>query len=793
MPLSSGTRLNHYEVLSVLGQGGMGEVYLARDARLKRQAALKLLPDAYTQDLARVRRFEQEAVTASSLNHPNIITIYEIGQASGAHFIATEFVEGETLRQLMTRERLRPQSILDIAVQISSALSAAHAAGIVHRDIKPENIMLRRDGYVKVLDFGLAKLTESISPAVDTDAPTDAGLHTELGMIMGTVRYMSPEQVRGTGVDARTDIFSLGVVLYEMIAGRTPFEGLTAGEVFAAILERESPPLRRYAPEVSEELQRIVSKALAKEREERYQTIKDLQIDLRNLKQGSTAPSSVAPRLSTNRRHKLAATFVASILLVGSAVMVYFGPFRAKGPAIESLAVLPFVNVNADPNTEYLSEGITDSLINGLSQLPKLKVMSRNSVFRYKGREADAQAAGKQLGVRAVLTGRVVTRGDSLSIITELVDANDNSHLWGEQYNNRKLSDILAVQAEISRDISEKLRLQLSGDDRQRLTKRYTGDAGAYELYLKGRYYLNTLTDEGLKKGIEYFERAIEIDAQYAPAYAGMAESYAQLASGGAVRIISPQEAIPKAKAAAIKALELDESLAEAHTSLALIALTGWEWKNAEKEFKRSLELNPNYVNAYHWYSHCLISLGRFDESLVLSQRALALDPLDVAMNFHLGFHFFRARQYDQAITQLQKTIDMNPNSNAAHGILGVVLEETGRYDEAVSQLQKSVELGGFDMRASIGHVYAASGRKDEAQKILNQLLEESKQKYVSPYAIATLYEGLGNKDQAFAWLDRAFAEHDNSISDLSVDQELDSLRSDPRFAELLRRLGVKD
>jgi TolB-like protein/DNA-binding winged helix-turn-helix (wHTH) protein/Tfp pilus assembly protein PilF len=491
------------------------------------------------------------------------------------------------------------------------------------------------------------------------------------------------------------------------------------------------------------------------------------------------------------RGHKSSVALSVLSLAAAAVAAAYFRPLGRDGQAIDSLAVLPFVNEGANPETEYLSDGITDSLINSLSQLPGLKVMSHNSVHRYKGREVDARATGKELGVRAMLTGRVVTRDDSLSITAELVDAEDNRHLWGEQYN-RKLSDILAMQSEISRDISEKLRRKLSGADKQRLAKTYTENPEAYDLYLKGRYYMNTLTDEGLQEGLGYFQRAIEKDSRYGPAYAGLAESYTALGNVGAAPVIPPKEATRKAKAAALQAVELDETLAEAHTSLGLIAMSfEWDWNGAEREFRQAIALNPNYVNAHHWYSHYLINLGRFEESLDESRRALALDPLDVAMNHHLGVHYYHARQYDQAIAQLQKTLEMDRNHSESHTILGVAYEHKGMYDEAIAELKRGVELGGTDERGSVGHVYAISGKRGEAQKLLDQLQEESRHKYVSPYGIAAIYEGLGEKDHAFEWLEKAYAERDGNMIRLKVDPDLDSLHSDERFADLLRRIGL--
>jgi serine/threonine protein kinase len=564
MTIESGSSLGHYEIRSQLGVGGMGEVYLAQDTNLGRRVALKLLPSEFTKDESRVRRFQQEARAASALNHPNILTIHEIGSENSTYFIATEYIEGRTLRDYMSGARMKTTEVLDVATQVASALAAAHAAGVVHRDIKPENIMLRLDGIVKVLDFGLAKLTERETP--DMEAPTL--VNTDAGVVMGTARYMSPEQVRGLFIDARTDVWSLGAVIYEMLTGRVPFTGETASDVIAGVLEREPQPLGLQGEEIPE-LKRIVSKALRKDREERYQTVKDLSLDLKSLKEelefeaklSRSAPpnahketftpksgrqtvsaTTIDPALSTAeveatrptssaeyifreiKHHKKSAILAAAALVALMAVFSYFYFARGDSAAIDSIAVLPFINASADPNTEYLSDGITESLINSLSQLPKLRVVPRSTMFRYKGREVDPQIVGRELGVRAVLTGKLVQRGDTLSIQTELVDVAEESQLWGAQYN-RKLADILAVQEEISREISEKLRIRLSGEERKQLTKRYTESTEAYQLYLRGRYYWNKRTAEDLKKGVYYFRQAIDMDPNYALAYAGLADS----------------------------------------------------------------------------------------------------------------------------------------------------------------------------------------------------------------------------------------------------------------------------
>ena len=816
-----GQQVGHYELIKQIGAGGMGEVYLAQDSKLARKVALKLLPSHVIHDRQRLERFKQEARAASALNHPNILTIYEIGEEAGRPFIATEFIEGETLRDCIAHTRLAIGEALDVAAQVAAGLNAAHEAGIVHRDIKPENIMLRHDGYVKILDFGLAKLIEPQAAGLEVSVL----VKTDEGVVMGTPRYMSPEQARGQKMDGRTDIFSLGAVLYEMLSGRAPFEGATPGDVIVSILEREPPPVSRYAEGIPVELDWVVKKALRKERERRYQTIKDVLTDLRNLNQEleykarqarapvaeaeeaaatlaepalRTAPAEAARPTSSAeyligeiKRHKRGVAVGLSALALAVVSLAYLLYFARTSQAIDSIAVLPLANNTSDSNNDYLSDGITESLINNLSQLPRLRVMARTTAFRYKGKEVDPRAVGRELGVRAVLTGSLRQRGDQLTIQIDLVETAEGAQLWGEQYN-RQPSDLFTVQAELSRDISEKLRLRLSSEDKQRLTKRHTENPEAFELYLKGRYYMNSLSAEGRKKGLEYFQRAIEKDPHFGKAYAGLAEYYAGAVFSSATSDIPPKEASLKAKEAAIKAVELDDTLAEAHAALAKIAtLQEWDWKGAEREFRRAIALNPNYVDAHHYYSHYLISLGRFDESLAESQLALALDPLDAHMNFHLGFHYYQARQYDQAIAQLQKTLDIKRDYSEAHAILGLVYEQQGRYQEAIAEMQKNMEMSGSDQRGSIGHVYATSGQRGEAQKLLNELREESKRKYVSPYNIAKIYEGLDEKDQAFTLLEKAYAERDSNIINLKVDPRFDSLRSDPRFRDLLRRIGL--
>ena len=789
-----GEKISHYQVISLLGRGGMGEVYLAQDTNLGRKIALKLLPEQFTKDTEQVRRFEREARAASALNHPNILTIHEIGAIENGRFIISEFVEGQTLRRRIAGNPMELKSTLDIAIQVSSALATAHAAGITHRDIKPENVMLRPDGLVKVLDFGLAKLIETQSPSVETRASTIEMQSTETGVVMGTVRYMSPEQARGQKVDERTDIFSLGVMLYEMVAGRRPFEGQTESDCIAAILTAEPTPLRQSRSEAPAELERIINRCLVKERDGRYRSAQDLFTDLSKLKRNYDQGIAITEKteLRQERRFPRFALFaLMAATLAGAAVGLYLLSLRDK--AINSVAVLPFANESADPQMEYLSDGITESLIRSLSQLPELKVSARASVFHFKGREVTPRAVGQELGVRAVLIGRVIQRDGGVSISVELADARNNNQIWSERYN-WKPADLSAIQADIVRDIAERLRLKLTGEEERLLARRHTGNAEANRLYLIGRYYWNKRTEEGLRKAIDYFRQAIDLEPGYALAYTGLADSYSSLVFSFDVSVLPPRDGMPKAKEAAMKARDLDETLAEAHTSLAMIKLHyDWDWSEAEREFNRAIRLDPNHVNAHHWYSHYLLPMGRVEESLAESSRALQLDPLGLIINVHLGWHHLYTSDYDQAIKQLSKTIEMDNNYGLAHRFLGLAYERKGMYAEAIDELQRAVSLvgGTVETKAELAYAYAVSGKSDEAHKILDQLNQQSKQHYVSPYLIALIHAGLGNKEQAFEWLEKAYDDRSDLLVYLKVEPKLAGLHSDPRFQDLLRRLRL--
>ena len=815
-----GRSIGRYKIITTLGTGGMGEVYLAHDTRLGRKIALKLLPTHSTTDKDRLRRFEQEAHAASTLSHPNVCVIHEVGETEDdRHYIAMEYVDGVTLRQHMTEARLKLSEALDVAVQVASGLAAAHEVGVTHRDIKPENIMLRRDGYVKVLDFGLAKLTEQ--PTTDVTTAARARVTTDTGVVMGTSRYMSPEQARGLAVDARTDIWSLGVVIYEMVTGEAPFKGETTSDVIVSILDREPQLLEHYRPAVPPELQKIVSKALSKSREERYQTIEQLAGKLKSLKQEFeyAARNETAGELANRtgkqvkrltsrteyliggiKRHQKAIALTAAILIIVLAASAYFR-FARSYQTIDSLAALPFVNVDADPNTEYLSDGITESLINSLSQLPNLKVISFSSVSRYRGQQIDPQTVARDLGVRALLVGKVTQRGDDLIVSAELVDTRDNSHIWGEQYN-RKLSGLLALQKEISREISDKLRMRSSGEQKERLTKSYTESTEAYQLYLKGRYHWNKWTPEGWQKSIEYFQQAIKKDPSYALAYVGVSNAYNAL---GFFDVMLPREAWPKAEEAAVKGLELDDTLGEAHAALGTVKyLYGWDWAAAERELKRAIELNPNDEVAHTVYAYYLHSMGRGDEGLAEMKRAYELDPLSIRINFGLGdmLAFAHAhRQYDQAIEQFRKTIELEPAQwtlGAAYWHLAAVYEKKGMYEEAIAEYQRGMNLSGESyLAAALEQAYKRSGFSEAKRVVtkmrLQKMIEASKRERVPPLPFAFIYADLGENEQAFEWLEKAYEEHSSSLVHLGDGMvcTCDALRSDPRFADLLRRIGL--
>lgn len=784
--LKIGEKFGHYKVHSSIAAGGMGEIYRACDTRLKRDVAIKILPEKLMQNASAVERFTREAHAASALNHPNILTIYDIGEFNDVQFIATEFVEGEPLRARLKNSPINLSETLDVAIQICSALAAAHQAGIIHRDIKPENIMLRTDGYVKVLDFGIAKLIEHEPEKVGAEAATLIHFSTNPGMILGTVSYMSPEQARGLKTDTRTDIFSLGIVIYEMLAGFQPFTGETISDVIAAILKSEPQALSETVKGLPSEFEWCVAKALKKDCDERYQTVKDLLNDLKRIKQhlefetallhiSDSGGRGVSLQVSSHFYKEPAKTSI-----------------RKTRKAIDSLAVLPLVNDGKDSNTEYLSDGVTEFIINSLSSLPKLRVVPRSTVFRYKEKQSDPQQIGEELGVRAVLAGRVMQINDSLIVKAELIDIANESQLWGEQYRH-EMTDIFALQSEIARDISEKLKLKLTGAQKKRLVKNYTKNTEAYQFYLKGRHFVTTKrTEQWIKKGIEYFQKAIDLDPNYALAYAGIAEAYGFLAAsnGG----WTPRKAYPKAKAAALKALELDDALGEAHCSLGFFRLLyDWNFEEAEREFKRAIKLSPNYPNAHDGYGFYLKAVGRHEEAIEKGKLVQQLEPLSPFAHVSLGYAYYFARDYEKAIEECNKALEMDKYSVFAYRNMGLAYLQQEKIEKAVTSLSKAVTFsnGGLAFECYLGFAYALAGKKAEAQEILANLEQLEKERYVPAHNFTLLYAALGDFDKSFDWLEKSVKERSGFLPFLKVEPLVDCLRSDSRFPQILKRVGL--
>ncbi len=795
--LEAGDSIGHYQVVSLLGVGGMGQVYLAEDAKLRRKVALKLLPASYTRDESRWRRFQQEARAASALNHPNILTIHELGEVNGEQFIATEFVEGETLRERLQRAPLNLAETLDVAVQIADALAAAHKAGIVHRDIKPENIMLRHDGYVKVLDFGLAKLTEQQEPATQTAAAENVDISS--GLVMGTVKYMSPEQARGRQVDPRSDIFSFGVVLYEMIAGRPPFEGKNSNEVISTILKKEPSPLT----DVPEETERLISRALRKKKEDRYQTIEDLLADLKSLKdqtvtnvgaqhqRGRWTGSAFSTRegaaistattieyvISEIKRHKTATAlgFVTLVILLAGVGYLGYRYFFSRR-LIDSIAVMPFVNESGDPELEYLSDGMTEDLITSLRKIPG------SSVFRYKGKNTDATTIGKELNAQAVLSGRIVKYGEDFRLHVELVDARTRNLVFEKSYN-RKLSNLIALKQEFTGDLARTLRVKLGADQQ----KKYTESDTAYQLYLKGLIESRKLTPPEINRGIEDLQQAINNDPSYALAYAAIARAHISLAMGGEAH---PSE-FEKAKSAALKAIEIDDSLAEGHSALAYtIFVYNWRFAEAEKEFTRALELDPNSSDTHRGYADFLGKTGHREESRVHQKRALEIEPMEPWYNVAVA----NGTDGDAGLERMRSAIALDPKFYFAHMMAGVMYNARKMYPEAIEEERLAKTLSPTQTYSDVFLVNALinTGKRDEARAILDEVLTLSKSRFVRPYHIASIYNLLGDKERALAWLEKGYQIHDPGLTLLKLQSSTiwKSLQDDPRFQDILHRVG---
>ena len=839
--LSSATTFSHYRIVSKLGAGGMGEVYLAQDTKLDRKVALKILPSEMAANQDRLRRFKQEATAAAALNHPNIGHIYEIGESDGTNFIAMEFVEGVTLREKIHSEQTELRKLLRYLQHAAEGLAKAHAAGIVHRDLKPDNIMVTREGHAKILDFGLAKLIEPQQPPginaaiTGEDATAIMKQHSTPGMIMGTVGYMSPEQAQGktNEIDQRSDIFSFGCILFEAVTGKKPFEGDSIVKSLHSLIYEPAPQVKDLNPSAPADLQRIIRRCLAKDKEERYQTIKDVAIELkelrRELESGAGSDATVVPPVGSQgvhstqsgsttettaassaslpptvtsaefvarglKRHKLGVAIALLVISIGAVALVAYYLRAGKGEvAIDSIAVLPFQNKSSDADTEYLSDGLAESLIYRLSQLPNLRVSPTSSVMRYKGKETDATRIGNELGVKAVMSGRIVQRGDNLTISVELIDVRNNKLLWGEQYE-RKMSELLATQREIAAAITQKLQLKLGAGDTTGITKRYTDSNEAYQLYLKGRFHFAKRTKDDVQRGIDYFQQAIKLDPNFALAYARIAESYVSMP---AYPYLSPTEAVPQAKAAAKRALDIDPTLAEAHTFLAYtFAIYDWNWAEAEREFKRGIELDPNNSPAHFRYGQIyLAAQGRPDEAIAEIKRALELEPLDLNMGGNLSWAYFSARQYDRALEQGKKTYELDTNFLTARWNLSNAYIGKGMYEEAIAINENALQTDPTSQFAlhSVGYAYAKSGRRHQAEEVIKRIKDIAKTRYVISYWIASIYAALGDKDNALAELETSFSEHDFYLHRLKVDPFWDPLRDDPRFKDLLKRLNLAE
>lgn len=828
--LETGQTLDHYQIISLLGKGGMGEVYSALDQRLHRKVALKVLLAGDGHDRNRVRRFEQEARAALALNHPNIAMIFDVGRTERGHFIAMELVEGQTLRAVLREGKHSLTAAIEITLQVAQALAAAHQAGVIHRDIKPENLMRRPDGYIKVLDFGLAKLIEARNEA-EKNAQSSA-LHaphsgTARGTVMGTVSYMSPEQARGQEVDARTDLFSLGVVLFELTTGQLPFSGETPSDVLAAILKSEPPALEKLLPSAPAQLQRILALALRKNRDERYRTAGELLHDLRELKRdlewdsehrassklsdpaaagtgdgnaGTGQINTIRTQSGTEyvvdriRRHKLAVSLAGTALILAALIFFFIQRnVRTSEPgitSIKSLVVLPLANVSGAPEQEYFSDGLTEALITDLASVGALRVISRTSSMQYKGARKSLSQVTRELNVEAVLEGSVIRVGDRVRITVQLIHAPSEAPLWAHSYE-RDVRDVLALQREVVRDIVANIKSKLTPAEQLHLANARPVNPAAYEAYLQGRYHWNKRTAQGLDMAIVYFQDSLRLAPDHAAAYAGLADSYLLLTP---YRNVPAGQSYPKAKDAAQQALKLDPSLAAAHAALAVVKHEyDWDWSGAEQSFQRAIELNPNHATAHQWYAELLMRLRRKTEARAEIERALALDPLSLIVNSVNGWVYLNSNELDSAAEQLRKTLELDARFVPAHGYLGLVYQYQGQYAQALAEFRLAHELSGGNPRylANLGVVQALSGRPDAARQTLDELLRLNARQRVHPFHLAGLYTALEDREQAFARLEQAYSERGVWMLFLHLDPLFERLRPDARFANLLLRVGL--